>query len=61
MPIPSDADFPASSTLLMNALTARVALDLLAVPAGRTVAVTGAAGLAEGGVRGGLVLDFTAF
>jgi NADPH:quinone reductase len=28
----------------MNALTAQVALDLLAVPAGRTVAVTGAAG-----------------
>jgi NADPH2:quinone reductase len=44
VPIPSDADFPAASTLLMNALTARVALDLLAVPAGRTVAVTGAAG-----------------
>ena len=28
VPIPSDADFPAASTLLMNALTARVALDL---------------------------------
>jgi NADPH:quinone reductase-like Zn-dependent oxidoreductase len=44
VPVPSDVDFPAASTLLMNALTARVALDLLAVPAGRTVAVTGAAG-----------------
>jgi NADPH:quinone reductase len=44
VPIPSDVDFPAASTLLMNALTARVALDLLTVPAGRTVAVTGAAG-----------------
>ncbi len=44
VPIPSDADFPAASTLLMNALTARVALDRLAVPAGGTVAVTGAAG-----------------
>jgi NADPH2:quinone reductase len=44
VPIPSGADFPAASTLLMNALTARVALDLLAVPAGRTLAVTGAAG-----------------
>jgi NADPH:quinone reductase-like Zn-dependent oxidoreductase len=42
--IPSDAGFPAASTLLMNALTARVALDLLAVPTGGTVAVTGAAG-----------------
>lgn len=42
--IPSDTDFPAASTLLMNALTARLALDLLAVPAGGTVAVTGAAG-----------------
>jgi len=44
VPIPSDTDFPAASTLLMNALTARVALDLLAVPAGHNVAVTGAAG-----------------
>jgi NADPH:quinone reductase len=44
VPIPSGVDFPAASTLLMNALTARVALDLLAVPAGGTVAVTGAAG-----------------
>ncbi|MEU6539586.1 NADP-dependent oxidoreductase [Streptomyces sp. NPDC047000] len=44
VPIPAGADFPAASTLLMNALTARLALDLLAVPAGRTVAVTGAAG-----------------
>ncbi|SEP52798.1 NADP-dependent oxidoreductase [Amycolatopsis saalfeldensis] len=44
VPIPSDVDFPAASTLLMNALTARMGLDLLAVPAGGTVAVTGAAG-----------------
>ncbi|MEW1724861.1 NADP-dependent oxidoreductase [Streptomyces sp. NPDC093109] len=47
VPMPSGAGFPAASTLLMNALTARIALDLLAVPAegpGRTVAVTGAAG-----------------
>ncbi|WP_329058077.1 NADP-dependent oxidoreductase [Amycolatopsis sp. NBC_01480] len=42
--IPPGADFPAASTLLMNALTARLALDLVAVPAGGTVAVTGAAG-----------------
>jgi NADPH:quinone reductase-like Zn-dependent oxidoreductase len=44
VPIPSGADFPAASTLLMNALTARIALDLAAVPPGGTVAVTGAAG-----------------
>ncbi|WP_020666553.1 quinone oxidoreductase family protein [Amycolatopsis nigrescens] len=44
VPIPSGVDFPAASTLLMNALTARLGLDLLAVPAGGTVAVTGAAG-----------------
>lgn len=44
VPIPSDVDFPAASTLLMNALTARLALDLLAVPTGGAVAVTGAAG-----------------
>jgi NADPH:quinone reductase-like Zn-dependent oxidoreductase len=44
VPMPSGAGFAAASTLLMNALTARVALDLLALPAGRTVAVTGAAG-----------------
>jgi NADPH:quinone reductase-like Zn-dependent oxidoreductase len=43
-PIPDGADFPAASTLLMNALTARLGLDQLAVPAGGTVAVTGAAG-----------------
>lgn len=42
--MPSGADFPAASTLLMNALTARRALDLVAVPAGGTIAVTGAAG-----------------
>ncbi len=43
-PIPDGADFPAASTLLMNAMTARLGLDQLAVPAGGTVAVTGAAG-----------------
>lgn len=48
VPIPSGADFPSASTLLMNALTARVALDQLAVPAGRTIAVTGAAGALGG-------------
>jgi NADPH2:quinone reductase len=41
---PRGADFPHASTLLMNALTARLALDDLAIPSGGTVAVTGAAG-----------------
>ncbi len=42
--VPDGVDLLAASTLLMNALTARLALDELAVPAGGTVAVTGAAG-----------------
>ena len=42
--IPDGADFPAASTLLMNALTARLGLDQVAAPPGGTVAVTGAAG-----------------
>lgn len=42
--MPPGVDFPAACTLLMNALTARLALDFVAVPAGGTVAVTGAAG-----------------
>ena len=37
-------DFPAASTLLLNGLTARLALDALALDAGQTMAVTGAAG-----------------
>lgn len=41
---PAGVDFPAASTLLLNALTARLALDVLALHAGQTVAVTGAAG-----------------
>ncbi|MFF0144233.1 NADPH:quinone reductase-like Zn-dependent oxidoreductase [Amycolatopsis sulphurea] len=44
VPMPSGVDFAAASTLLMNALTARIGLDLLAIPPGGTVAVTGAAG-----------------
>jgi NADPH:quinone reductase-like Zn-dependent oxidoreductase len=44
VPAPAGADFPAASTLLMNALTARVALDSLALRPGQTLAVTGAAG-----------------
>jgi len=48
VPAPKGADFPAASTILMNALTARLALDDLAIPPGGTVAVTGAAGALGG-------------
>lgn len=48
VPAPDGVDFPAASTLLMNAMTARLALDALAVPPGGTVAVTGAAGAVGG-------------
>jgi NADPH:quinone reductase len=41
---PAGVDLAAASTILMNALTARLALDDLGIPAGGTVAVTGAAG-----------------
>lgn len=44
VPVPAGADLHAASTLLMNALTARLALEALAVPRGGTIAVTGAAG-----------------
>lgn len=47
-PAPANVDDIAASTLPMNGLTARVALDLLALPAGATVAVTGAAGVLGG-------------
>lgn len=42
--IPAGTDFPAASTLPMNGLTARLALDMLALSPGQTLAVTGAAG-----------------
>jgi NADPH:quinone reductase len=45
---PSNATVVAASTLLMNALTAYVMLEALAIPAGGTVAVTGAAGALGG-------------
>ncbi|MBB5907234.1 NADP-dependent oxidoreductase [Actinoalloteichus hymeniacidonis] len=48
VPAPKDADFPAASTVLMNALTARLALDELSLSPGDTVAVTGAAGAVGG-------------
>jgi NADPH2:quinone reductase len=41
---PAGATLAAASTLPMNGLTARKALDMLAIPAGGTIAVTGAAG-----------------
>lgn len=44
VPVPAGVDLPAASTLLMNGLTAVLALEALAVPAGGTIAVTGAAG-----------------
>ena len=42
--IPSGASLVEAATLPMNALTARLALDLLALRPGQTLAVTGAAG-----------------
>lgn len=44
VPKPANADFPAASTLLMNAMTARLALDQLGLAPGQTLAVTGSAG-----------------
>ena len=41
---PENADFAEASTLLMNALTARITLDLLGLHEGQSLAVTGAAG-----------------
>jgi NADPH2:quinone reductase len=43
-PAPGGVDSAAAATIPLNALTALQALDALAVPAGRTVLVTGAAG-----------------
>jgi NADPH2:quinone reductase len=41
---PKGVDFPAASTLLLNGLTAQLALDAAGVPAGGWIGVTGAAG-----------------
>jgi NADPH:quinone reductase-like Zn-dependent oxidoreductase len=41
---PAGVDLFAASTLLMNAMTARLAVDALALTPGQTLAVTGAAG-----------------
>lgn len=43
-PVPAGADFPAAASLPMNGLTARLALDLLALQPGQVLGVTGAAG-----------------
>ncbi|MFJ8025486.1 NADP-dependent oxidoreductase [Streptomyces sp. NPDC096311] len=45
---PAGADYPAAASFLMNALTARCALDALDLPVGATVLVTGAAGAVGG-------------
>ncbi len=42
--LPKGVDMVAGSTLLMNALTARLSLDAFGLHAGQTLAVTGAAG-----------------
>ncbi len=46
--VPGNASTVAASTLLMNAVTAYAKLEALAIPAGGTVAVTGAAGALGG-------------
>ncbi|MCX4566838.1 NADP-dependent oxidoreductase [Streptomyces albogriseolus] len=48
VPAPAGTDHAEAATLLMNAATARLALDTLALPKGATVAVTGAAGAVGG-------------
>jgi NADPH:quinone reductase-like Zn-dependent oxidoreductase len=45
---PENVDDAAASTVPMNGLTARMALDAMALPAGATIAVTGAAGIFGG-------------
>jgi NADPH2:quinone reductase len=45
---PAGTDFPVASAFLSNALSAQLTLDALAIPAGGTVAVTGAAGAVGG-------------
>src|SRR3954447_22680620 len=45
VPVPAGATFAEAATLPMNGLTAMLGLDLLALPEGGTLAVTGGAGL----------------
>ncbi len=47
-PLPAGASFAEGATLPMNGLTARIALDLLGLSPGETLAVTGAAGAVGG-------------
>ncbi|MCW2581312.1 MAG: Zn-dependent oxidoreductase, NADPH:quinone reductase [Klenkia sp.] len=44
VPVPAGVDFPAAASLPMNGLTARLALDEMALQPGQVLAVTGAAG-----------------
>jgi NADPH:quinone reductase len=48
VPAPPGASFPEASTLLLNATTARLSLDALALPPAATVAVVGGAGAVGG-------------
>jgi NADPH2:quinone reductase len=48
VPAPAGASFPEASTLLLNATTARLSLDALALPPAATVAVVGGAGAVGG-------------
>lgn len=48
VPMPANADFAAASTLLMNAMTVRLALDAFGLRPGQTLGVTGAAGTVGG-------------
>jgi NADPH:quinone reductase len=48
VPAPASAGFPAASTLLLNAVTASLALDALALKPSQLLAVTGAAGALGG-------------
>jgi NADPH:quinone reductase len=48
VPAPRGVAFPEAATLLLNAATARLSLDALALPQGTTVAVIGGAGAVGG-------------
>ncbi len=50
VPIPAGASFAEAASIPMNGLTAQLALDLLELPAGSTIGVTGAAGAFGGAV-----------
>ena len=55
-PMPKGMSFEAASALPMNAMTAHLALSVLPLPPGSTVAVTGAAGVL-GGYVGAIATD----